>query len=61
LGNLTALSYRCLTVEHSGCSIISEAQENDLKSNFMEMVDVFKEELHESLKEIEACTMKQVK
>jgi hypothetical protein len=54
LGNLTALSHRCLTVEYSGCSIINEAQENDLKSNFMEMVDVFKEELHKSLKEIEA-------
>jgi hypothetical protein len=54
LGNLTALSHRCHTVEHSGCSIICEEQENDLKSNFMEMVDVFKEELQKSLKEIEA-------
>ena len=38
-------------------SDITEAQENDLKSNLMKMTDAFKEEMSKSLKEIQENTI----
>jgi hypothetical protein len=38
-----------------------ELQDNNLKSNLMEMIEVFKEEMNESLKEIQGNKIKQVK
>lgn len=39
-------------------SNISEAHENDLKSNFMVMIDLLNEKMNKSLKEIEEMIMK---
>jgi hypothetical protein len=35
-----------------------EAQENDLKSNLIKMIEAFKEEMNKSLKEIQENTIK---
>ena len=43
--------------EHSNTT---EAQEENLKTNFMEMTEVFKEEINKSLKEIQENTNKQL-
>ena len=40
---------------------IAKAQENDLKSYLMRMIEAFKEEMNKSLKEIQKNTIKQVK
>ena len=37
-----------------------EAQENDLKSNLMKMIEAFKGEMNKSLKEIQGITTKYV-
>ena len=52
-GNMvpTEPSYpRTATPEYSGAT---GSQENDLKNNFMKMIDVLKEKIKHSLKEIE--------
>jgi len=41
-----------------GCFNTAEAQENDLKYNFMTMVESFKEEINKSLKEAQENTIK---
>ena len=40
-------------------SNIAEAQEKDPKTAFMSMIEVFKEEMNKSLKEIQENTIKQ--
>ena len=39
----------------------AEAQENDLKSNLIKMIEAFKEEINKSRKEIHENAIKQVK
>jgi spore germination protein YaaH len=46
---------------HPGYSNTVEAQENDLKSNLMKMIVVFKEQINKLLKEIQEYSIKQVK
>jgi hypothetical protein len=39
----------------------SEPQENNLKANFIKTIEIFKEEMNKSLKEIEERTIKKLK
>ena len=39
----------------------TEAQEEDLKSNLIKMIEAFREDMNKSLKEIQKNTFKQVK
>jgi hypothetical protein len=49
------------TTASPGYSNTAEAQENDLKSNLMKMIEAFKEKMNKSLEEINENTIKQVK
>jgi hypothetical protein len=49
------------TTAGSEYSNIAEAQEKDPKTAFMSMIEVFKEEMNKSLKEIQENTIKQYK
>ena len=42
-----------LTIASPGYSNAAEAQENDLKTNFVEMIEVFKVEINKHIKEIQ--------
>lgn len=46
----------CPTIGSPRHSSVSEAHENDLKTNFMKMVELHKEEMKKSLKEIQENT-----
>ena len=48
------------TAANSECSSTVEAQENQLKTNFMKMIEVFKEDMNKSLKEIQENRNKQL-
>ena len=58
---MTSLEHSYPTTASPGYPSTAEAQENDLKSNLIKMIEAFKEEMNKSLKEIQENTIKQVK
>jgi hypothetical protein len=60
-GHLTPPEYSYPTTASPGYPNTTKAQENDLKYNFIKMAEAFKEEMNESLKEIQENTIKQEK
>ena len=48
------------TTATSKYSNTAEAQEEDLKTNFMKMIGILKEEMNKSLKEIQENTKKKI-
>lgn len=50
-----------LTTATPGYPNTTQAQENDLKSNLIMIIDTFKEEINKSFKEIQQSTIMQVK
>jgi hypothetical protein len=48
--NLTPSDQSYGTIASSGYPTITQAQENDLKSNLIKIIDAFKEEINKSLK-----------
>ena len=55
---MTYPQLRYSTIASSGYPNTIKAQENDLKSNLMNMIDAFKEEINKCLKEIQESTIK---
>ena len=55
-GNMIPPESSYPTTGSPGYSNIAEAQDDDPKTNCMKMIEVFKEEMNKSLKEIQANT-----
>ena len=59
--HMTPLEHTYMSVVSPGYPNTTKAQENDLKSNLIKMIEAFKEEMNKSLKEIQENTITQVK
>ena len=60
-GNTAPKELNYVTTASPGHPNTAEAQENDLQSNLIKMIEAFKEETNKSLKEIQENIIKQVK
>jgi hypothetical protein len=60
-GNMTSSGYSYTTIASPGYHNTNKAQENDLKSNLIMMIESFREKMNKSLKGIQENIIKQVK
>ena len=59
--NMAPPEHNCPTAASPGYPNTTITEEDDLKSNFITMIEAFKEEINKSLKEIQENTIKQLK
>ena len=60
-GSMTLSEHRYSTSSSLGYPTVIKAEENDIKSSLIKMIEVFKEETNKSLKEIQESTIKHEK